>query len=201
MYNVADAGDPTSGPTKENSATFAYIYFIVFIFIGSYFLLNLFIGVIFFEYIRAERNENSGMASLSAQHQRWLSMQRLALKKKPDVSKVEPPAKWRKPFFKFIASTKFDVFIVLCILLNIISMALSYDGQSKYYESILTSINYFFSSVFLMEMILKHIGLGFKRYWISGWNRFDAFVVFASIIDIVMDIFSQSLTNAIRVGP
>lgn len=32
---------------------------------------------------------------------------------------------------------------------------------------------------------MKIIGFGFKGFWVSGWNRFDAFVVLASIIDIV----------------
>mmetsp|Transcript_5998 Transcript_5998/g.5333 ORF Transcript_5998/g.5333 Transcript_5998/m.5333 type:complete len:135 (+) Transcript_5998:3-407(+) len=66
MYTIADADDADKGPSKNNSAAFAYIYFVVFIFIGSYFLLNLFVGVIFFEYIRAEKNENTAIASLSS---------------------------------------------------------------------------------------------------------------------------------------
>jgi len=69
-------------------------------------------------------------------------------------------------------------------------MALTYDGESEEYATALKIVNYCFSAVFLAEMILKHLGLGIKRYWISGWNRFDAFVVFASIVDIIMDIVS-----------
>lgn len=69
-------------------------------------------------------------------------------------------------------------------------MALTYEGESDEYANALKLVNYIFSGVFVIEMILKHLGLGFKRYWASNWNRFDAFVVFASILDILMDIFS-----------
>jgi len=62
-------------------------------------------------------------------------------------------------------------------------------------------LNYAFSGIFMGELILKHLGLGFKRYWRSGWNQFDAFVVLASIFDIVMDSLEQSFLSFIKVGP
>ena len=80
-------------------------------------------------------------------------------------------------------------------------MAMTTETQSDEFAEVLKYINWSFALVFLIEMILKHLALGFKRYWSSGWNQFDAFVVLASIVDFFMDLFAQSLTNAVRVGP
>lgn len=90
---------------------------------------------------------------------------------------------------------------MLCIVLNILTMALSYEGSSAEYNLVLGNINYFFTAVFILEFICKLIGLGRKAYWYSAWNKFDFFVVMASIIDILMDSLGQSFISFLRVGP
>jgi len=52
MLQSVDATEQNKGPHYEESANFIYFY-IVFIFIGSFFLLNFFIGVLFLEYAKA----------------------------------------------------------------------------------------------------------------------------------------------------
>ena len=43
-----------------------------------------------------------------------------------------------------------------------------------------------FSLSFLLEMILKLIGLGFKLYAKDRFNIFDAFIVIMSVTDIIL---------------
>ena len=59
MLNAVDATSNDHGPKKENSPLNAY-FFIVFILIGSFFLLNIFIGVLFLKYTAAQKNETRG---------------------------------------------------------------------------------------------------------------------------------------------
>lgn len=47
MYPILDSDYANYGPSKDNVDGFA-IYFIVYILIGSFFLINLFVGVICF---------------------------------------------------------------------------------------------------------------------------------------------------------
>lgn len=201
MFKIADANDASEGPIENNSAAFAYIYFIVFLFVGSYFLVNLFIGVIFLEFTRAQKRENHLKKFLTPEQQNWVIMQRLLIAIKPDVSNVEPKNKLMRRVFRIINHTKFELFIMLIIVLNILLMALSYEGSSDNYNLVLKYINWTFSGIFLGEMILKIIGYGPRRYWANGWNRFDAFVVLASIFDILTDILQQSFFSFIRIGP
>ena len=51
----------------------------------------------------------------------------------------------------------------------------------------LENINYFFTALFILEAIFKLVAFGPKGYWISNWNKFDLFVVIASMVDIIMD--------------
>ena len=201
MYTIVDANDSSVGPVEGNMRIFGYAYSIVFLFVGSYFLINLFIGVIFLEFTEAQKRESQARKFLSAGQQRWIIMQRLTFMTQPDVSNVEPKQNWMKKFFRIINHTYFEIFIMIVIILNIVLMALVVEGSSDQYNAVLKNINLAFSSIFMAELVLKHLGLGFKRYWSSGWNRFDGFVVAASIVDILLDSLQQSSVSFLRVGP
>jgi len=82
-------------------------------------------------------------------------------------------------------------------------MGLQYENASEEYSKVLENVNLFFTVVFIIEAILKIIGLSFKGYWISSWNKFDFFVVIASILDIVIDLIlqGQGSFSFLRIGP
>jgi hypothetical protein len=84
--------------------------------------------------------------------------------------------------------------------MNIVTMAITYEGMSKQYSGILEKINYFFTAAFAIECAFKLVGHG-GNYFNSAWNKFDFFVVSASFLDIVMDNLSANSLKVIRVGP
>lgn len=47
--------------------------------------------------------------------------------------------------------------------------------------------NHFFTLIFLVEAILKFIAFG-MTYFNNAWNKFDFFVVSASIADVFLDV-------------
>ncbi len=57
---------------------------------------------------------------------------------------------------------------------------------------VLDGLNQFFSYVFLLEMILKHIGYGIKKYWSEPMDAFDGIIVLVSMIDIVFSSMGSS---------
>jgi hypothetical protein len=64
-------------------------------------------------------------------------------------------------------------------------MAINYESSSLEYNQALENINYFFTTVFVIECVLKFIAFG-MTYFKNSWNVFDFCVVCASMIDIVM---------------
>lgn len=46
-----------------------------------------------------------------------------------------------------------------------------------------------FSMVFVVEMVLKWMALGFKRYFTSFWTILDFIIVFVRIVIIRISIF------------
>jgi len=49
-----------------------------------------------------------------------------------------------------------------------------------------------FSLVFLVEMIIKFLALGFKAYFKDPFNVFDCVVVLSSLVDLVVSLIFES---------
>jgi hypothetical protein len=87
---------------------------------------------------------------------------------------------------EFADSNFLDNFIMICIVLNLISMAMAFDLSDETYDLALTYVNYVFTGIFIVECIIKLTAYGPIGYFHSAWNRFDFFVVVASIGDLVI---------------
>ena len=107
----------------------------------------------------------------------------------------------RRKIFDIISSKAFDWAIAIIITANIVTLALPYDDAPASFMNTLSIFNYIFTSLFVLEMILKIIGLDFRRYWSSGWNKFDAFVVMTSLIDIALNLFASGIPKSLNYIP
>jgi hypothetical protein len=59
-------------------------------------------------------------------------MQKMILKAKPDFTKFfVPESPFKLKLYMAVNSNTFDVVIMICIMLNIISMGLAYEDQSE----------------------------------------------------------------------
>ena len=95
--------------------------------------------------------------------------------------------------FDFVTHSTFDLTIMSCIILNILSMCVTFYGESESWTFALDICNYIFTSIFFIEMILKLYGLGIYSYFKDNWNRFDFSIVLGSIVEVVFDIFGSLL--------
>lgn len=165
--------------------------------------MNLFIGVIFYHFTAAQNAESGGHSLfLTPDQERWLEIQKLVPNGSPDYQYfMVPTHKINVFFYKIITYKYFDLIIMVCIVFNIVTMALTFEDSTALYNTVLENINYFFTSVFILECILKFLGLGIRGYLYSSWNKFDLFVVITSIIDILMNNLGQSFLSFLRVGP
>lgn len=83
--------------------------------------------------------------------------------------------------FDFVTTQFFDIFIMVLICLNMVTMMVETDDQSEEKEFFLYYINLFFIVIFTGECTLKLIALRY-HYFSVGWNIFDFVVVILSIV-------------------
>jgi hypothetical protein len=139
--------------------------------VGSIFLVNLFVGVICMKFNEAQKSENSSNILLTEDQQKWIDFQRMIVGVKAEFQANHAPTnKLRLLCFKLMRSQPFDLFIMLCIVLNILTMAILYEGSTDAYNNTLETINLGFTSVFIFELIIKLISTGPVGFWINSWN-------------------------------
>ena len=203
FLQATDCTDVGRGPVKDASWYYAY-YYIVFLIVSSMFLLNLFAGVMFMNFAKLQDQANSfvGDIVVTEDQLNWIEVQKMIIRAEPNYNaRTIPPAlNWRKPVHQFVTSPPFEIFIAIIILLNMLDMAVLYDGASPEYILTLDIINYIFTGIFTLEAILKMISFA-GNYWFDSWNVFDFFVVISSYIDIILSNVTSNSLTFLRVGP
>lgn len=58
----------------------------------------------------------------------------MLLHSQPKIKMQKPKAEWRHPFFYLAESKAFQYFIMACIFLNSIMLALQWYNQPKYFD-------------------------------------------------------------------
>jgi len=84
-------------------------------------------------------------------------------------------------FYNLSRNQKFDIFIMIFIMLNMITMAIEFEGMSAAYEKGLEYVNMTFLTIFTLECIIKVLGLRLY-YFKEPWNVFDFVVVVISLL-------------------
>ena len=83
--------------------------------------------------------------------------------------------------FDITSNQKFDIFIMVCIFLNMIAMCVETADQSAHIEMVLYYINNIFIAIFTLECLMKLIALNW-RYFKIPWNMFDVSIVILSLL-------------------
>lgn len=159
------------------------VFFVFFILIGSFFLLNFFIGVLQLKFNQAQKDEQKGLTN---KDMGWMDIQRLILQAEPEYNSTNVPKHpVRKYFHDLVKSDRFDLTIMSCIILNMLQMGCFAEGMSEGMVAFLDFTNIIFTIIFIIEATFKLIAYG-KSYFENSWNKFDFFVVASSLMDFVL---------------
>ncbi len=93
-----------------------------------------------------------------------------------------------------------DGFILLCIIAN--AAILGYDahyGETNPYHALIEQWNMYFLFIFTGELVFEFFAQGPRRYFASGWNIFDVFVVGLSYVAVSPAISALRTLRVVRV--
>uniref|UniRef100_A0A8C3R6C2 Sodium channel protein n=1 Tax=Cyanoderma ruficeps TaxID=181631 RepID=A0A8C3R6C2_9PASS len=183
MYAAVDSRDVKDQPKYEDNL-YMYLYFVIFIIFGSFFTLNLFIGVIIDNFNQQKKKISQDIFMTEEQKKYYNAMKKLG-SKKPQKPIPRPVNKFQGMIFDFVTKQVFDISIMILICLNMVTMMVETDDQSKEMETILSRINLVFIVLFTGEFVLKLISLR-HYYFTIGWNIFDFVVVILSIVGMFL---------------
>uniref|UniRef100_A0A8B9YJC8 Sodium channel protein n=1 Tax=Bos mutus grunniens TaxID=30521 RepID=A0A8B9YJC8_BOSMU len=203
MYAAVDSRNVELQPKYEDNL-YMYLYFVIFIIFGSFFTLNLFIGVIIDNFNQQKKKISQDIFMTEEQKKYYNAMKKLG-SKKPQKPIPRPANKFQGMVFDFVTKQVFDISIMILICLNMVTMMVETDDQSQEMTNILYWINLVFIVLFTGECVLKLISLRYY-YFTIGWNIFDFVVVILSIVgmflaELIEKYFvSPTLFRVIRLG-
>ncbi|XP_060794421.1 sodium channel, voltage gated, type VIII, alpha subunit a isoform X12 [Neoarius graeffei] len=204
MYAAVDSRKLEDQPLYEDNI-YMYLYFVIFIIFGSFFTLNLFIGVIIDNFNQQKKKFGGQDIFMTEEQKKYYNAMKKLGSKKPQKPIPRPQNKIQGMVFDFVTQQVFDISIMILICLNMVTMMVETDDQSQETENILYWVNFIFIVVFTSEFVLKLFALR-HYYFTNGWNIFDCVVVILSIVgmflaDMIEKYFvSPTLFRVIRLA-
>nr|XP_009941379.1 PREDICTED: sodium channel protein type 5 subunit alpha isoform X2 [Opisthocomus hoazin] len=204
MYAAVDSRECEEQPEWESNL-YMYLYFVIFIIFGSFFTLNLFIGVIIDNFNQQKKKISGQDIFMTEEQKKYYNAMKKLGSKKPQKPIPRPLNKYQGFIFDVVSKQAFDVSIMILICLNMITMMVETDDQSQEKVNILHKINMLFVAIFTGECIIKMLALR-HYYFTNGWNIFDFVVVILSIVGTVLSdiiqkyFFSPTLFRVIRLA-
>ncbi|XP_074974019.1 sodium channel protein type 1 subunit alpha-like isoform X8 [Caretta caretta] len=184
MYAAIDSRAVEDQPKYEDNL-YMYLYFVIFIIFGSFFTLNLFIGVIIDNFNQQKKKFGGQDIFMTEEQKKYYNAMKKLGSKKPQKPIPRPGNKFQGMVFDFVTKQVFDIGIMILICLNMVTMMVETDDQSDEMQTILQRINLVFIVLFTGECVLKLISLRYY-YFTIGWNIFDFVVVILSIVGMFL---------------
>ncbi|NXM91123.1 CAC1H protein, partial [Oenanthe oenanthe] len=184
MYDGLDAVGIDQQPV-QNHNPWMLLYFISFLLIVSFFVLNMFVGVVVENFHKCRQHQEAEEARRREEKRlRRLEKKRRKAQRRPYYADYSPA---RRYIHSLCTSHYLDLFITFIIGVNVITMSMEHYNQPKSLDEALKYCNYVFTIVFVFEALLKLVAFGFRRFFKDRWNQLDLGIVLLSIVGITLE--------------
>uniref|UniRef100_A0A8D2LY63 Voltage-dependent L-type calcium channel subunit alpha n=1 Tax=Varanus komodoensis TaxID=61221 RepID=A0A8D2LY63_VARKO len=180
LYRSIDSHMEDVGPIYNHRVEIS-IFFIIYIIIIAFFMMNIFVGFVIVTFQEQGEQEYKNCELDKNQRQ----CVEYALKARP-LRRYIPKNQYQYKVWYVVNSTYFEYLMFVLILLNTICLAMQHHGQSCIFKEAMNILNMLFTGLFTVEMVLKLIAFKPKHYFCDAWNTFDALIVVGSIVDIAI---------------
>ncbi|XP_070246876.1 voltage-dependent L-type calcium channel subunit alpha-1D isoform X5 [Myotis yumanensis] len=180
LYKAIDSNGENVGPIYNYRVEIS-IFFIIYIIIVAFFMMNIFVGFVIVTFQEQGEKEYKNCELDKNQRQ----CVEYALKARP-VRRYIPKNPYQYKFWYVVNSSPFEYMMFVLIMLNTLCLAMQHYEQSKMFNDAMDILNMVFTGVFTVEMVLKVIAFKPKGYFSDAWNTFDSLIVIGSIIDVAL---------------
>ncbi|KAG7460011.1 hypothetical protein MATL_G00216650 [Megalops atlanticus] len=189
MYDGLDAVAVDQQPVRNHNP-WMLLYFISFLLIVSFFVLNMFVGVVVENFHKCRQHQEEEEARLREEkRQQRLEKRRRKAQQRPYYADYSPV---RLYIHTLCTNHYLDLFITFIIAINVVTMSMEHYNQPHYLEEALKYCNYGFTITFIFEALLKLVAFGFVRFIKDRWNQLDLAIVGLSIMGITLEEIESS---------
>ncbi|KAF6092613.1 calcium voltage-gated channel subunit alpha1 G [Phyllostomus discolor] len=191
MYDGLDAVGVDQQPIMNHNP-WMLLYFISFLLIVAFFVLNMFVGVVVENFHKCRQHQEEEEARRREEKRlRRLEKKRRSKEKQMAEAQCKPYysdySRFRLLVHHFCTSHYLDLFITGVIGLNVVTMAMEHYQQPQILDEALKICNYIFTVIFVLESVFKLVAFGFRRFFQDRWNQLDLAIVLLSIMGITLE--------------
>lgn len=185
--DVSFAVQAITGPTLQPQPMAAQgnaMFFVVFNLLSTVFVLTLFISVFMRNY-----TEQTGVAFLTAEQRSWLELRKLLRQISPSRSSYdESENKWKKWCHKRAIEKrgKWYTGITAVLVLHLILLMLEYYPEPDVWSRTRDFIFLVFTLVYIANIVIRIVGLGWRRFRRSSWDVYSLISVFGTFVTTVL---------------
>ncbi|XP_007465110.1 PREDICTED: voltage-dependent T-type calcium channel subunit alpha-1G isoform X43 [Lipotes vexillifer] len=191
MYDGLDAVGVDQQPVMNHNP-WMLLYFISFLLIVAFFVLNMFVGVVVENFHKCRQHQEEEEARRREEKRlRRLEKKRRSKEKQMAEAQCKPYysdySRFRLLVHHLCTSHYLDLFITGVIGLNVVTMAMEHYQQPQILDEALKICNYIFTVIFVLESVFKLVAFGFRRFFQDRWNQLDLAIVLLSIMGITLE--------------
>ncbi|TKC41532.1 hypothetical protein EI555_020127, partial [Monodon monoceros] len=190
LYKAIDSNGENVGPIYNYRVEIS-IFFIIYIIIVAFFMMNIFVGFVIVTFQEQGEKEYKNCELDKNQRQ----CVEYALKARP-LRRYIPKNPYQYKFWYVVNSSPFEYMMFVLIMLNTLCLAMQHYEQSRMFNDAMDILNMVFTGVFTVEMVLKVIAFKPKGYFSDAWNTFDSLIVIGSIVDVALSEADHYFTDA-----
>ncbi|XP_051905102.1 voltage-dependent T-type calcium channel subunit alpha-1H isoform X1 [Hippocampus zosterae] len=196
MYDGLDAVGVDQQPVRNHNP-WMLLYFISFLLIVSFFVLNMFVGVVVENFHKCRQDQEEEEARLREEKRLKIIEKKRRSKENGGAEAKQRPyyADYSTPrltIHTLCTSHYLDLFITFIICINVFTMSIEHYNQPLYLEEVLKYCNYVFTFIFVIEALLKLVAFGIHRFFKDRWNQLDIAIVALSIMGIILEELKMS---------
>ncbi|GLD60546.1 voltage-dependent T-type calcium channel subunit alpha-1H, partial [Lates japonicus] len=203
MYDGLDAVGVDQQPVRNHNP-WMLLYFISFLLIVSFFVLNMFVGVVVENFHKCRQDQEEEEARLREEKRLKMIEKKRRSKENGGAEAKQRPyyadySPLRLSIHTLCTSHYLDLFITFIICINVFTMSIEHYNQPQYLEEVLKYCNYVFTIIFIIEALLKLVAFGIHRFFKDRWNQLDVAIVALSIMGITLE--ELKMNAALPINP
>eukprot|EP00958_Prasinococcus_capsulatus_P012482 scaffold1248_cov393-Prasinococcus_capsulatus_cf.AAC.4 len=202
MHNGIDARGPDLNPMVGHKRE-AFLFFILFMGIGYFFLINLFIGVIMDNFSKmreeAEQEGRGRNIFLTEQQRAWVNLQSKLINAAPRRDAAPPDNGIRRFAFNLRGAKCYQILRDICVILDVVAMLFWYYGMSSDERVALLALNYVFGGIFIVDYIIMLLGRVTDKWLDNERVANGALIVLMVLLETLLEPGAGRMARVLRV--
>ncbi|KAK7918828.1 hypothetical protein WMY93_010112 [Mugilogobius chulae] len=195
MYSGIDAVAEDIEPVV-NYSQWRLLYFLSFMMV-SFLLLDMFISILVEKHAQVQKKLRESRKSHASRRKR---VRRRAAAEPVEVPYYAHYSPVRRFIHRVCTSPRMDYCVMLIIFVSVLVMGLDDHDHPKYVDDIIEYTFFVTTALLVLEVTLKMVAFGIRRYFQNGWNRLDIVVLSVSMVSLVLSELDMTQTFPINPG-